>query len=235
MRFFKVMWPIVPGSNNEGMGLLLADEGFARVSRVSSVTQLTPSTGAFVDATGYHRFMRRTSFADSECPIARTVDLIGDWWTPLVLREAFYGLRRFDDMQRALGIGRNVLTERLRRLVEEGLLARSKYQDHPERFEYHLTEKGQDLLPVLAAMIQWGDTWLRSRGDRSIVLRHRTCGRRMHVTAVCDQCREPLAARDVEVERPQSRRITPPPASRTGAARAPSPPAARTRRRDRRA
>ncbi len=145
--------------------------------------------------------MRRTSFADSQCPIARTVDLIGDWWTPLVVREAFYGVRRFDDMQQALGIGRNVLTERLRRLVKEGLLARSKYQDHPERFEYSLTEKGQDLLPVLAAMIEWGDKWLRSSGEPSITLRHRTCGKRMRVAVVCGSCREPLAARDVDIER----------------------------------
>ncbi len=147
--------------------------------------------------------MKRTSFAGSECPIARTVDLIGDWWTPLVVREAFYGVRRFDDMQRTLGIGRNVLTERLRRLVDEGLFARSKYQDRPARFEYRLTEKGQDLLPVLAAMIQWGDKWLRTTGGRSIALRHRTCGKRMRVAVVCGQCREPLTARDVEVERSQ--------------------------------
>lgn len=145
--------------------------------------------------------MRRTSFAGSQCPIARTVDLIGDWWTPLVVREAFYGVRRFDEMQQALGIGRNVLTERLRRLVKEGLLTRSKYQDHPERFEYGLTEKGQDLLPVLAAMIEWGDKWLRSRGERSITLRHRTCGKRMRAAVVCSSCGEPLVARDVEIER----------------------------------
>lgn len=143
--------------------------------------------------------MRRTSFADSQCPIARTVDLIGDWWTPLVVREAFYGVRRFDDMQQALGIGRNVLTERLRRLVKEGLLARSKYQDHPERFEYHLTEKGQELLPVLATMIQWGEKWLRSSAAPAFFLRHRACGERLHVAVICGECRAPLSARDVEV------------------------------------
>lgn len=145
--------------------------------------------------------MKRTSFADSECPIARTVDLLGDWWTPLVLREAFFGRSRFDDVQRALGIGRNVLTERLRRLVDEGLLARSRYQDRPERFEYHLTGKGQDLLPVLAAMIAWGERWLPAKGEPALFLRHRACGARLRVAAVCGECREPLAVRDVEVVR----------------------------------
>ena len=145
--------------------------------------------------------MRRTSFADSECPIARTVDLVGDWWTPLVLREIFLGERRFDGVQRALGIGRNVLTERLRRLVDEGVLARTRYQDRPPRFEYGLTEKGQALLPVLAAMIEWGDAWLDGRPEPSLVLRHRTCGKRMRVSVVCGECHRPLAAGDVQVER----------------------------------
>jgi DNA-binding HxlR family transcriptional regulator len=144
--------------------------------------------------------MKRTSFAESECPIARTVDLIGDWWTPLVVREAFYGRRRFDDMQRALGIGRNVLAERLRRLVDEGLLARDEYQDRPPRFEYRLTDKGEALLPVLAAMLEWGTRWLAADCAPSVVLRHRACGKRLRVSVVCAECRRPLEASDVEVE-----------------------------------
>src|SRR5947209_3973489 len=104
--------------------------------------------------------MKRTSFATWPCSIARTMDLLGDWWTPLVLREAFRGVRRFDEFERSLGIGRNILTQRLRRLVGEGLLERRKYQDGPARYEYRLTEKGRDFYPVLAAMIRWGDRWL---------------------------------------------------------------------------
>ncbi|HVW32063.1 MAG TPA: helix-turn-helix domain-containing protein, partial [Acidimicrobiia bacterium] len=104
--------------------------------------------------------MKRTEFASWPCSIARSVDLLGDWWTPLVLREAFLGRRRFDDIQAALGIGRNVLTQRLRRLVEEGMLDRVRYQSKPDRYEYVLTEKGRDFYPVLAAMIAWGDRWL---------------------------------------------------------------------------
>ena len=99
--------------------------------------------------------MKRTEFASWPCSIARSVDLMGDWWTPLVLREAFLGVRRFDDMQRSLGIGRNVLTQRLKRLVDEGMLKRIRYQEKPDRYEYVLTDKGRDFYPVLAAMIAW--------------------------------------------------------------------------------
>src|SRR5436190_6121311 len=86
--------------------------------------------------------VKRTPFSRWPCSVARTVDLLGDWWTPLVLREAFYGVRRFDEFQRTLGIGRNVLTQRLTRLVDEGLLERVAYCEHPPRHEYRLTDKG---------------------------------------------------------------------------------------------
>ena len=117
--------------------------------------------------------MKRTEFASWPCSIARSVDLLGDWWTPLVLREAFLGVRRFDDMQRSLGIGRNVLTQRLKRLVEEGMLDRVRYQEKPDRYEYVLTDKGRDFYPVLAAMIAWGDQWLSGEEGPPIVLRHK--------------------------------------------------------------
>ena len=90
--------------------------------------------------------MRRTRFDDWPCPIARTTDLIGDWWTPLVMREAFAGRRRFEDFQRALKVPRAVLARRLDRLVEEGLLKKVSYEEHPPRFEYRLTDKGKRVL-----------------------------------------------------------------------------------------
>ena len=101
--------------------------------------------------------MRRTRFDDSPCPIARTTDLIGDWWTPIVLREAFLGRRRFDDFQQALQLSRGVLAQRLGRLVEEGLLEKRLYEERPPRYEYHLTEAGRALLPVIRAMALWAD------------------------------------------------------------------------------
>src|ERR1700740_370832 len=104
--------------------------------------------------------MKRTSFRNFPCSVARSVDFLGDWWTPLVLREAFLGTTRFEDFRSALSIGRNVLTQRLNRLVKEGIFDGRKYQDGPPRFEYVLTEKGEDLLDVIAALLRWGDRWL---------------------------------------------------------------------------
>jgi len=141
--------------------------------------------------------VKRTEFASWPCSIARSVDLLGDWWTPLVLREAFLGVRRFDDMQRSLGIGRNVLTQRLKRLVEERMLDRVLYQEKPDRYEYVLTDKGRDFYPVLAAMIAWGDRWLAGDEGPPIVLKHKACGHDMTAKVVCSECGEPIAARDV--------------------------------------
>ncbi len=141
--------------------------------------------------------MKRTSFASWPCSIARTVDLIGDGWTPMVLREAFYGTTRFDDFERVLGIGRNVLSQRLGRLVDEGLLEREAYQQNPPRYDYVLTAKGRELFPVLAAMMAWGDRWLSSDAGVPVLLRHETCGHDAHAEVVCGACREPLELEDI--------------------------------------
>lgn len=140
--------------------------------------------------------MKRTSFANWPCSIARTLDLLGDSWTPLVLREAFYGIRRFDEFQQALGIARNTLTDRLRRLVEEGLLAKQEYQREPVRYDYLLTEKGRDFFGVLAAMTSWGDRWLAGEEGVPVVFHHRSCGHDTRAQVVCAECGEPLAAAD---------------------------------------
>jgi DNA-binding HxlR family transcriptional regulator len=103
--------------------------------------------------------MRRTRFDQWPCPIARTTDLVGDWWTPLVMREAFLGARRFAQFQSNLDVPRAVLAARLRRLTDEGLLQRVEYQAHPPRHEYRLTEKGRAFYDVLAAMWRWGTDW----------------------------------------------------------------------------
>jgi DNA-binding HxlR family transcriptional regulator len=139
--------------------------------------------------------MRRTRFANWPCSIARTVDLTGDWWTPLVMREAFYGARRFDEFQRQLGLSRNVLAQRLDRLVGEEMLARIPYQERPRRYEYHLTEKGRDFFTVLAAMIRWGDRWLADEAGPPIELRDRKSGARVKPEVVDASTGEPL---DVE-------------------------------------
>jgi len=141
--------------------------------------------------------VKRTPFADWPCSLARTVDIVGDWWTPLVLRECFLGTRRFDDFQRHLGIGRNILTQRLGRLVDEGMLARRPYQEHPPRREYVLTDKGRDFFPVVAAIMRWGDRWLDDGAGPPLVLHHTGCDHDIHAEVVCSSCGEPLALRDV--------------------------------------
>src|SRR5687767_8915 len=101
----------------------------------------------------------RKDFDAANCTVGRTLEVIGDRWTMLVLREAFYRVRRFDQLQRNLGIARNILADRLQRLVAEGILERVRYQERPERFEYKLTQKGLDLYPALVTLMSWGDRY----------------------------------------------------------------------------
>lgn len=111
--------------------------------------------------------MGRTRFENDPCPIARATDLIGDKWTLVVLREAFRGRRRFDAFQQALSLSRSVLTQRLGRLVEAGLLEKRLYEERPPRHEYVLTDKGRDFYPVLAALWRWGSDWLWAPDDQT--------------------------------------------------------------------
>ena len=134
----------------------------------------------------------RKSFANWPCSIARTVDLLGDAWTSLLLREAFYGSRRFDEFQQELGIARNTLADRLRRLVDEGLMERRLYESEPPRHEYLLTEKGRDFFPVLAAMARWGDQWLAGEEGAPVTLHHDACGHDAHPEVVCSACGDPM-------------------------------------------
>lgn len=149
--------------------------------------------------------MKRTSFADMDCSIARTLEVVGEWWTMLILREAFNGVRRFDGFQARLGIARNVLAARLQRLVDTGILERRRYQDRPERFEYRLTDKGRDLYPVLMSLMHWGDKWAVTESGPPVLLTHQPCGHAPGPILACEHCREPLNARDVSVRRRDGR------------------------------
>ncbi|MYQ83085.1 MULTISPECIES: winged helix-turn-helix transcriptional regulator [unclassified Streptomyces] len=108
---------------------------------------------------------QRTSLADADCAIAQALDVVGDWWTLLIVRDAARGVHRFDALQEELGVSRKVLTERLRLLVDAGVLSREPYQDRPPRYEYRLTRRGRALLPVLIALQDWGDTWVLGDGE----------------------------------------------------------------------
>lgn len=141
--------------------------------------------------------MRRTRFADWPCSIARTVDILGDWWTPLILREAFYGVRRFDDFQASLKLSRNVLAQRLSSLADLDILEKVQYAERPDRFEYVLTDKGDDLFGVLAAMSTWGDRWLAEPVGVPIVFHHEGCGHDAKAEVVCDHCGAGLQPGDV--------------------------------------
>lgn len=137
--------------------------------------------------------MRRTRFDDAPCPIARCTDLIGDWWTPIVLRESFNGCRRFEQFEERLGVSRATLTQRLTRLVEEGLLERVAYQEHPPRFEYRLTPKGRAFWEVLAAMWRWGDDWLFGEGGAPVMLVDRDSGEEVRPLVVDERTGRPVA------------------------------------------
>jgi DNA-binding HxlR family transcriptional regulator len=129
------------------------------------------------------------------CSVARAMDILGERWTFLILREAFYGVRRFSDMQRNLGIARNILSNRLQTLVGAGILERRRYQEEPERFEYRLTEAGRELYPAIVAIMRWGDEHL-CRGGPPVELRH-ACGETADPVLVCGHCHEPLHPHDV--------------------------------------
>ena len=134
--------------------------------------------------------MQRTSLAGMHCSVARTLDIIGEWWTPLIIRDAFLGHVRFDELQRSLGIARNVLADRLATLVAHGILERRRYDERPPRDEYVLTQKGRDLFPVIAAITAWGDRWTAGEAGPPLLLVHEPCGHAATVRTTCDQCGE---------------------------------------------
>src|SRR5271155_887434 len=132
--------------------------------------------------------MLKRDYPTQYCPVASTLEVIGERWTLLIIRDVFLGIRRFDDLQRDLGVARNVLQVRLERLVEEGILVKRPYQERPLRSEYRLTEKGADLWPVLVAMLQWGDRHALGGGERPMILQHRDCGGELDDRRRCLTC-----------------------------------------------
>lgn len=140
--------------------------------------------------------MQRTSFRDMNCSVAQCLEVVGEWWSLLIVRDAFLGVTRFDDFQARLGISRNVLNQRLSHLVEEGVLERVPYQERPTRWDYRLTEKGRDLWHVMTAMRQWGDRWAAPEGA-PVQLVHKACGHVSEAVPTCSECGEALHPRGV--------------------------------------
>jgi DNA-binding HxlR family transcriptional regulator len=140
--------------------------------------------------------MRKTSFKDVNCSVAQFLEVVGEWWSLLIVRDAFLGVTRFDDFQARLGISRNILNQRLSHLVDNGVLKRVRYQDRPPRSEYRLTDKGRDLWPAVTAMRQWGDRWAAPDGP-PVKIRHTRCRHLVTAVSVCSHCGEQLKLRDV--------------------------------------
>ena len=140
--------------------------------------------------------VERKSFADMHCSVAQCLEVVGEWWSMLILRDVFLGVTRFDDFQQRLGISRNILNQRLDHLVETGVFEKVRYSDHPPRYDYRLTDMGRDLWPVLTAMRQWGDRWTAPDGP-PLKIRHTKCGHVVKAVPTCSHCGELLDARSV--------------------------------------
>ncbi len=143
-------------------------------------------------------------YPTQDCSIARTLEVIGERWTLLIVREAILGARRFEQFRNGLHIAPNVLTTRLERLTDDGVLERRRYQDRPERYEYTLTAKGMALAPVLFHLMKWGDRYAPSDKGAPMTTRHRDCGGQVDAELSCDRCLQRVEFDDVElVRRPE--------------------------------
>lgn len=143
--------------------------------------------------------MKWSTLEEERCSVARTVAVIGDRWTLLVLRDCFLRVRRFEDFQARLGVTRHVLADRLKKLVRYGVLRRVPYQERPRRYEYLLTQKGLDLHPVMMSIVHWGDVHMSDERGRPLLHEHKNCGKLFDPVMTCSECGEPLSAKAVHV------------------------------------
>ncbi len=143
--------------------------------------------------------MTENRFAQMNCSLARTASITGDAWTILILRDVFVGVNRFDDLAADLGISRNLLTTRLRQLVEDGILETVAYSEHPPRNRYVLSPAGKELVPPLLALMAWGDRWKSGEGREPLIIRHRKCRSRTTPQVCCSECGEPLVADAIRI------------------------------------
>ena len=144
--------------------------------------------------------MRWEEIGKLPCSVARTLGVVGDRWTLLILRDCFLGAHRFDEFEASLGLSPHLLSTRLGKLVEHGILERRPYRERPTRHEYRLTEKGRDLYPVIASLLRWGDRWMGGDDAPPFELVHRRCGHRTTPTLTCSECGESIDARDMKAQ-----------------------------------
>jgi DNA-binding HxlR family transcriptional regulator len=141
--------------------------------------------------------MRWNQIDAMTCSIARTLSVVGDRWTMLIIRDVFLGIRRFEGIQQDLRLAPHRLSDRLRKLVRDGVLRRVAYEKRPPRFEYRLTEKGIDLYPLIVVMMQWGDRWMAGRAGAPVELVHRPCGHSIKPELTCPDCRSRIEPREM--------------------------------------
>jgi DNA-binding HxlR family transcriptional regulator len=141
--------------------------------------------------------MQRTSFKPMHCSLAQALELTGEWWTPLILRDLFLGLNRFDELVENLGISRNLLTRRLAKLLRAKLVERTIYLRRPVRYAYRLSPAGEDLVPILVALTLWGDRWNPPARGGTIDFVHTRCGHALTPRMVCSECSEPIDAKTI--------------------------------------
>jgi DNA-binding HxlR family transcriptional regulator len=140
----------------------------------------------------------KSTFSNWPCSVARVMDVFGDAWTPLIMRDAVQGVTRFDDFQKSLGVARNTLSDRLNKLVDSGVLVKRLYQDNPPRNEYLLTDMGRDFFPVLVAIRNFGDRWLDGGQGAPVTLHHLSCGHDLGSRSICSSCGEDVVLGDIE-------------------------------------
>jgi DNA-binding HxlR family transcriptional regulator len=145
----------------------------------------------------YNQGVRQTSFAGFHCSLAQSLEVMGDWWTPLIIRDVALGLTRVDEIVEDLGISRNLLATRLDDLERNGIIERRQYQARPARFEYTLAKAGEELIPVFMALTAWGDRWAPPPGGKPVRFRHNACGHNFTPVVCCSMCSAPIAARSV--------------------------------------
>jgi len=143
--------------------------------------------------------MRWEELGDQNCSVARSLAVFGDRWTMVIIRNCFQGVRRFDDFLEGLTLSRTILTDRLNKLVEHGVLEKVPYQERPVRYDYRLTEKGKDLHPLIMALVEWGDKYYALDGEPPIIRTHKQCGHDCHTMTVCSVCGEEVKAHDMTV------------------------------------
>ena len=143
---------------------------------------------------------RTADYSKERCAIAASLEVVGDPWALLIVRDAFWGVRRFEDWRERLGVARNVLASRLKALVEHGVFEKRRYSERPPRYEYRLTSKGRDLYPVLMTLTAWGDKHAYGP-DKPMRLTHTTCGAEIRPQIACGGCGEPILPQDIRRER----------------------------------